>query len=238
MGSKNVFDLNIAIAEWQNSNLKNNGLTPEDENEFMDHFYLGIEELRRKGLNDAEAFAVTKFRLGGSEYWAGAMRELNEENYIAKKTLNLFYGVLIYYIVYNLFFIVTTGIFLLDYITKRNYQITMGYFQHILKWSYLFPIVAVFIIFLFRKKISSALHSAKYKLSRVIVTFLVFINLLLFKDLLNSKAQDIFSVYPDSVVDVYANFYLNFERFRYWFPMLIIFCFLFLYLFLKRSKYV
>lgn len=236
MGSTSLFDLNTALEEWQQTNLKNKGLTPDDQLELFDHFCLTVDELSSMGLSEKESFAIAQIRFGEHEYWAEPIHELNEENYVAKKTLNVFYGIMIYFIIANSIFI----IFNIVYVAacsyyQNNYEMGIDVFRFSWKWIYPVTLITVFSIFFFRKTLSRLIQDEKHTTKKVISTSFIFLSLLIFKNLLVIKIKHLLRALSTQY-DLYHAYDFSPSRFQYWFPLLVAFCFVFVFLLLKKAK--
>ena len=238
MEDANIFDIDVALADWQKNNLKDNGLTPDDEMEMLDHFCLSVEELSGKGLTQEEAFAVSKVRFGGSEYWAESMKELNEEDYVAKKALNLFYGVILYFIFYKSLSIFIDFLWIsAGYIHSKNYESIFNYVFRYRSPVYYYVILPAFIsTFFFRKRIAAFIQTLRYKNSKMFRAFFIFINLVILKYFLSTYI--IPSLLYSEDINVFYSYEVYMNQYKDWMAIIVAFCFLVLFVLFRRTKYI
>ena len=73
-----MFELENAIADWRNSILQDDAMTPESVAELEEHLRETVDSLHGASINDDEAFVIAKMRLGTTDALTGEYGKVNE----------------------------------------------------------------------------------------------------------------------------------------------------------------
>lgn len=103
MDAHKEFDINIHIEKWQSEIENVDSLTEGDREELKSHFLDVLDSLKALGLDDEEAFLVTKKRLGNSSDWDEDYQTVNNPLLQMRKSLVVFMGVLLYVLSFGVY---------------------------------------------------------------------------------------------------------------------------------------
>lgn len=187
------FNIEIAIKNWEISNLRESDITPADRQEFINHFYDSIEELVEKGLSEEEAFIIIEKRFGKKTDWASEMQLVNEDNLQLRQIVTLFSGIVIYLTLYNI--VLCLGrLILMFFFSNRgiNIEICLDYTNRffILVYSLNFAVI-VALIFI-HKPIKWILNNVSMKIKSILyLLFLLIVSLIAENYLIPSLAREI-----------------------------------------------
>jgi hypothetical protein len=225
---KNIgFDLQVQIIKWVHSLPST---TESDVEELKAHLWSLIDELKKAGLDDEEAFLVASGRMGSLSELDTMYRDANSSIFQMRKSLIILGGVLFYYLVY--YFLLFSSklllIFLLFY--TNDGQVALLWFVRYFEGAHFLFIFLVITLCFFEKKAQSLVECVNMKPLHAVLLLIVAILLAIGNTCLLPVTRNImrqnFTI-DSQVYDV--NFY-----FRFSFPFLI--CCGFVVLFFKYYK--
>ena len=119
MESNIEFNLSKKIDNWVTNLRAEPSVTESDSEELRSHLLDLIDELKKVGLDEQEAFLIASRRIGSAVDWEEEYKEANNPIVQMRKSLIILAGVLVYFLVY--YFIKSTSkLFLLILLFLKN----------------------------------------------------------------------------------------------------------------------
>ncbi len=106
------FNINELTDSWINRLKSTNSFTEADCGELKSHLQDSIDELKKAGLDDQEAFIVAKKRLGDIDEWKAEFEEMNKGIIQMRRSVIILSGVLAYFLIYYFLLFTSKSLFL------------------------------------------------------------------------------------------------------------------------------
>lgn len=137
------FNLHDQINNWVVHLKSEPSITESDSEELKSHLLDLIDEFKKTGLDEEEAFWVASKRMGSSFEWVADYEEVNKPLIQMRRSLFIFAGVLAYFLLYYFIKFSSKLLFIVLLLQKTD-----GYFS--VNWvsRYLIGVHFVFILFL------------------------------------------------------------------------------------------
>lgn len=228
------FNLQNQICTWV-ANLKSEpSITESDSEELKSHLLDLIDELKKNGLNDEEAFWVASKRLGSCFEWKADYVEVNRPFIQMKRSLFILAGVLAYFLLFyfikfssKLLFIVLIS----NGVGEYNSVDWISRYLIVVHFAFILLVVSIFLL---EKKTVSFIENVNMKPRQsvfLLFTAIIFgiIDTCLYPIVKNLMGQDF---------SLRSYFYHVFFYFDYSFPLLICVGFIILYFkYYKKTKF-
>ena len=238
MEPSNLFNLQDAIEEWEKTNFDNLNITNDDREEIKDHFRSTIDELKKHSLSDEEAYVVAKMRFGGPNDWGDDFEQVNSDNLQIRKVINFFFGVQVYFIFYLGIFFISNAVFLtLSYFSDATIMARIQWVKIIFYVSYIFIPVILLFMFAYRNRVIQFLKKVHLNSRKLILTFICFLVSLIGERITAPLSKSVLK--NPEFGDYYISQYnLSQRDFQFYFPIIIIVCFVILFLLYRKKNYV
>lgn len=231
---KNQFDLQEHIEQWKSRVKAEPCISEFDLEELHDHLQNIINELKKIGLKDDEAFIIAVKRIDFKYDYREEFGNVNKEVFQMRRSLIIMAGVLIYFLVY--YFILFTSQLVFIGIINIGINIDEAIewvFRYIITWHFISLLFFVSIYF-FERKTVIFLECIKFKPLHAITYLLI---TLLFS-LINTCLLPITNSLIGKNVPLRSNFIHIYTIFDYSFPLLICICFIIIYFkYYKMTKF-
>ncbi len=219
------FNLNNHINNWFVQLKSEPSITESDSEELKSHLLDMIDELRKAGLDEEEAFWVASKRMGNSFEWKVDYEEVNKPLIQMRRSLFILAGVLAYFLLYNFLLSSSKLLLIILLFFETEGQATIRWVTRYLEVShFIFILFAISIYFLenrtiaFIENIKMRPKHTVFLLGTAIVFGIIDTYLLLISKNMMRKVGFI----ENQFYDIY--FYL-----RYSFPLMICISFVILY---------
>lgn len=231
---KNQFDLQEHIEQWESRVKAEPCISEFDLEELHDHLQNIINELKKIGLKDDEAFIIAVKRLDFNYDYREEFGNVNKEVFQMRRSLVIMAGVLIYFLVYYFILFTSQLVFIgIIKIGNNTDEAIEWVFRYIITWHFISLLFFVSIYF-FERKTVIFLEGIKFKPLRAITYLLI---TLLFA-LINSCLLPITNSLIGKNVPLRSNFIHIYTNFDYSFPLLICICFIIIYFkYYKMTKF-
>jgi hypothetical protein len=225
------FDIQELIDKWTDRLKMSGNFTDSDCEELKSHLLDSVDQLKKTGLNEEEAFWVAKKRLGETDNWQDEFKEMNKGFIQMRMSVALLAGILTYFLIYYFLLFTSKALFIgIIYLGDSDFQQAVQWIKSYLIACHFLILLFLTSIYLIEKKIIRIIEQIKLPPSRVVVLFVVTVTFAIAEEvlipLLNRIAKANFNL-KDYLYDVFIYF-------DYSLPL--IFCIAFIILYQKYFK--
>jgi hypothetical protein len=233
MENNSDFNLQERIVLWINDLNSKPYITEADSEELRTHLFDIIDDLKKAGLDEEEAFIIASRRLGSISDLEPNYQEVNNPVHQMRKSLIILAGVLVYFLLY-FFFLSSSKLLLIGLISLEIDNITT------IIWVKRYLATSHFVIII--------LIASIYFLENLTVKFIENINLKLWHSILLLISTIVLGISDTCLLPITKNFIRNgipmenhfydmYFYFNYSFPLLICSSFVILYFkYFKKTK--
>lgn len=228
------FNLQHQINNWIGNLKSKPSVTESDSEELKSHFLDLIDEFKKAGLNDEEAFWVASKRMGIGFELEAEYEDANKPLIQMRRSLVILAGVLVYFLLYYFINFSSKFLFIIIILRKIDGEVAINWMSRYLVGVHFALIVFLVSIFLLEKKTLSFIENLKLKPMQTL--FLLFTTIIfgitdtcLYAVAKNLMGQDF---------SLRSHFYHVFFYLDYSFPLLICVSFIFLYFkYYKKTRF-
>jgi len=208
------FNCNDQIDNWIKSLLQEGSFTEDDAEELKSHLYDSMDELRKAGLDEEEAFLISRKRLGRSEDWRDDFEKINRGIIQMGRSVIILSGILAYFLVYYIVLFTSKLLFLFNaYFLNTDYQIIIIWIKRYIFSVYFLFILLFASIFFFEARVLSFFERLKFRPATVLIILFMTIGFALADTMLvpflNNLIKSDISV-KDYLYDIFFYFKLIF----------------------------
>jgi hypothetical protein len=220
------FNCNEQIDKWIKSLLLEGSFTESDGEELKSHLYDSMDELKKKGLDEEEAFLIAKKRLGSSEDWRYDFEMINRGIIQMRRSVIILSGILAYFLIYYIVLFTSKLLFLFStYFVNNEFLISVIWVKRFIFSVYFLFILLFASIFFLEDRVLSFFERLKFRPVTVLIILFIAVGFALADTILvpflNNLIKSNLSM-SDYLYDIF--FY-----FRFVFPFLFCVSFVILY---------
>ena len=220
------FAIQEKIDSWINTLNSNAFMTEADTEELKTHLFDIVENLKKAGLDNDEAFIIASRRMGNSDDITEEYKQSNSITLQMKKSLTILTGVLLYFL--SFYFIKATSKILIFLLIKINEQINdliviLG-IRYLIFWCFI-VFITLISIYLMDRKTFVIIEKIKLKPNQTITILLLTIMLAVADFSISPFIKKAFGE-DFTLIDKYAHMNIYFDV---CFPLIMCICFIFIY---------
>jgi len=234
MERKIEFNLQECVNNWAGQLKSEPSFTESDSEELKSHLLDLVDELKKSGLDDEEAFWVASKRMGNRQEWGAGYEEVNRPFIQMRRSLLILAGVLAYFLLYYFTSISSKLLFIALLCQHLNKYEAVNWVSRYLSAIHFAVIIAATSMYLLETKTIAFIENVKMKPKHTLYLLLTAIIFGITDTCLNPIAKNLMGLnYP-----LRDQFYRVYQYFDYSFPLLICFCFIILYFkYYRRTKF-
>jgi hypothetical protein len=231
-----AFNCNEQIDKWINNITQEGSLTEDDGEELRSHLYDSMDELKKAGLDDEEAFLIAGKRLGNSGDWRDEFEKMNKGIIQMRRSVVILSGILAYFLVYYIVLFTSKLIFLISsYFANNEFLVSVNWVKRFIFSVYFLFILLFASIFFMEERVLSFFERLKFRPITVLIILFITVGFALADTFLVPFINKVI----DSNLSIRDYLYDVFFYFRFFSPFLFCVSFVILYYrYFKKNQVV
>jgi hypothetical protein len=228
------FNLQEHVNQWAGQLKSELSITESDTEELKSHLLDLVDELKKTGLDDEEAFWVASKRMGNRQEWGAGYEEVNRPLIQMRRSLLILAGVLAYFLLYYFTSFSSKLLFIVLLWQHVDGFVALNWVSRYLSGMHFAIIIAAISMYFLEEKIIAFIENVKMKPKHTLYLLLTAIIFGITDTCLYPVAKNMMG----QNFQLRSQLYRDFQYFDYSFPLVICVCFTILYFkYYKKTKF-